>query len=151
MSKLIEFFLGSILITLLTIALMLFSALHYILRAGGIADCVWHSSARAWVDSNGDGFVNNGEQPLRDVEIHMDAENQLAGEGGVGWSAITDQDGQVQLNVSIPGCSETVFEVYADIPEGYRLTTRPRLEVTGNFWESLRAESIYYFGFRADR
>jgi len=150
-SKLLEFFLGSILITVLTIALMVFAVLHYILQVGGIADCTWHSSARTWIDSNGDGLVNQGEPPLSDVEIHIDVENQLADQGGVGWSAITDKNGDVQLNVSIPGCSDTLFEVYADIPEGYRVTTRPRIEINGDFWESLRAESIYYFGFTSER
>ena len=151
MSKVFEFFLGSILITILTIAVMVFSVLHYILSVGGITDCAWHSSARTWIDSNADGMVNNGELPLSDVEIHIDVENPLADEGGVGWSATTDKNGDVQLKVSIPGCSDTVFEVYADIPEGYRMTTQPRIEINGDFWESLRAESTYYFGFISDQ
>jgi hypothetical protein len=151
MSKLLEIFLGSILISILSIGLILFSALNYILSAGGIVDCGWQSSAKAWVDSNEDGLVNNGELPLSDVEIHVDVANRLADEGGVGWSAITDKNGDVQLHVSIPGCSDTVFDVYADIPEGYRITTRPRIEVNRDFWGSLGTESIYYFGFISDQ
>lgn len=149
MSKLLEFFLGSILITVFTIALMFFFALHYVLRVGGIANCEWHSSARAWVDSNGDGLVNNDEPPLRDVEIHIDdVANQLV---DVGWPASTDKYGAVQLNVSTPGCSDTVFEVYVDIPEGYRMTTRPRIEVNRDFWGSRGTENTYYFGFTSDQ
>src|SRR5215475_1282986 len=134
MSKLIEFFFGSILITISTVALIFFSMLHYILRVGGVADCSWHSSARAWIDSNGDGLLNHGESPLSGVEIHVDdVENQLV---DVGWPAITDKYGDVHLNVSIPGCSNSVFQIYADIPEGFRVTTRPRIEVNRDFWGS---------------
>ena len=145
MSKLIEFFFGSILITISSVALIFFSMLHYILRVGGVADCAWHSSAKAWIDSNGDGLINHGESPLRGVEIHIDdVQNQLV---HVGWPAITDKYGEVYLNVSIPGCSNSVFEIYADIPAGFRVTTSPRIEVNRDFWGSLGAENIYYFGF----
>jgi hypothetical protein len=149
MSKLLEFFLGSIVITIFTVALMFFSALHFILRAGGIADCAWQSSARAWIDSNGDGLVNNDELPLGNVEIHIDnVQNQLV---DIGWPAITNKRGEVQLNASMPGCLDTVFEVYAKPPQGYRITTRPRIEVNQDFWGSLGTESVYYFGFIPDQ
>jgi hypothetical protein len=149
MSKLIEFFFGSILITISTVALIFFSMLHYILRVGGGADCAWHSSAKVWIDSNHDGLVNKSESPLSDVAIHIDdVKNQLV---DVGWPAITDKYGDVQLHVSIPGCSDSVFEIYADIPEGFRSTTRPRIEVNRDFWGSMGTENIYYFGFISDK
>src|SRR6266540_508691 len=149
MSKLIEFLFGSILITVSTIALIFFSMLNYILRAGGVTDCAWHSSAKAWIDSNRDGLVNQGESPLSNVAIHIDdVENHLI---DVGWPAITDQYGKVQLHVSTPDCSNSVFEVYADLPEGFRMTTRPRIEVNRDFWGSLGSENIYYFGFISDK
>jgi hypothetical protein len=149
MSKVLEFFLGSILITILTIASMFFSMLHYVIKVGGVADCAWHSSAKTWIDYNGDGLVNNGESPLSDVEIHIDdIENQLF---DVSWPAITDRYGNVQLSVSIPGCSDTVFEIYVDIPEGYRITTNPRIEVNPDLWESAGTERVYYFGFISER
>jgi hypothetical protein len=149
MSKLIEFLFGSILIAISTIALIFFSMLHYILKAGSIADCAWHSSAKAWVDSNRDGLVNNAEAPLRNVAIHIDdVENNLI---DVGWPATTDRHGVVQLHVSIPNCSHTVFEIYADLPEGFRMTTRARIEVNRDFWGNLGAENIYYFGFISDK
>jgi len=151
MSKLFELFLGSILMTILAIALIVFSALHYILRLGGIADagCAWQSSAKTWVDSNGDGLVNNGEPPLGEVEIHIDdVQNQLV---DVGWHTISDKNGEARLNVLIPGCSDVLLEVYANTPEGYRITTKPRIEVNQDFWGSLDTENIYYFGFRSDQ
>ncbi len=149
MSKLIEFLLGSILIAISTVALIFFSLLHYILRSGGVADCAWHSSAKAWIDSNRDGFLNHGELPLRNVAIHVDdVENNLI---DIGWPAITDQFGDVQLNVSIPDCSNSVFEIYVDLPEGFHVTTQPRIEVNRDFWGNLGSENIYYFGFISDK
>src|SRR5688572_19917717 len=97
MSKLLEFFLGSILITILSVALIFFSMLHYIVRVGGIIDCAWHGSAKTWLDSNGDGLLNHGEQPLSEVEIHIDdIQNKLV---DIGWPAITDKNGDARLNV----------------------------------------------------
>ena len=145
MSKLLEFFLGSILITILTIALIVFSALHYVVRVGGIIDCAWHGSAKAWVDSNRDGLVNNGERPLSKVEIHIDdIQNQLV---DIGWPATTDKNGDARLNVLMLGCSEGLLEVYVNIPEGYSVTTKPRVEVNRDLWGNLLTENVYYFGF----
>ena len=146
MSKILEFLLGSILITIFTIALMLFSALHYVFKAGGIIDCEWHGSARTWIDLNDDGSVNDGEPPLGKVEIYIDdVKNQRE---NIGWPAITNKDGEVQLNVSMPGCPDVDLEMYvADTPEGYRLTTEPRIEADRRFWKSLDTNHIYYFGF----
>ena len=146
MSKIIEFLLGSILITSFTIALMIFSALHFVLKAGGIIDCEWHAYSRAWLDINGDGLINNGEPPLDHVEIHVDdVKNKRV---NIGWPAITNKDGEVPLHVLMPGCPDVDFEVYvADTPEGFRLTTEPRIEVNRSLWESLDADRIYYFGF----
>lgn len=151
MSRLLEFFLGSILMTILAISLMVFSVLHYILRVGSIADCAWHSSAKTWVDLNRDGLVNNGEPPLSDVKIHIDdVQNQLV---DVGWPTITDKNGDARLNalVLMLGCSDVLFEVYANAPEGYHMTTKPRIEVNRDFWGSLGTENVYYFGFIPDK
>jgi hypothetical protein len=152
MSRLLEFFLGSILITVFTVAFMFFFALHYILNVDGISDCAWHGTARAWIDSNRDGRINQDEPPLADVEIHVeDVQNQLVVAGDAGWSAITDKDGDVQFNIPIPGCADTVFEIYAGIPNGYQVTTKPRIEVNSGIWESLGTDRVYYFGFVLDR
>ena len=149
MSKLLEFFLGSILIAVFTVALMFFPLLHYILRVGSTADCAWQGSARTWIDSNGDGLVNPGEPPFADVKIHVnDIENPLA---DAGWTATTDKDGDAQFNIPIPGCEATVFEIYADVPNGYRMTTKPRIEAGSDIWEGLGTERVYYFGFGPDR
>lgn len=148
MSRLLEFILGSILITVFTVAFIFFSAVHYILRAGEAADCTWYASAQTWIDANSDGQMDPGESPLGDVKIHVDDTGNAP--ASVSWPAITDQNGIVQLNVSIPGCADTVFEISVDIPDGYRLTTRPRLAVQPELWESASAH-VYYFGFAPDR
>lgn len=149
MSKLLEFFLGSILITVFTIAFMFFSALHYILRGGSVADCLWQASVTAWVDSNGNGLVEADEPPLSEVKIHLyEAESQLV---NLSWPATTDKDGDAQLNIPIPGCVDTLFEISVDIPNGYRITTRPRIQVHSDIQESPGKERVYFFGFVADR
>jgi hypothetical protein len=152
MSKLLEFLLGSLLIATFTLAFLFFSALHHLLRAGGFSDCTWQASARAWIDSNRDGQMDDGEPPLSDVAVHVDqVGDPLAGEGGLSWPAVTNQAGSVQFNISIPGCSNTLLEIYVNIPDGYRLTTRPRIAVRPEAWRVLDAPSVYYFGFVSDR
>jgi hypothetical protein len=149
MSRLLEFVLGSILIAVFTVAFLFFSAVHYILGAGGVTDCTWYASAQTWIDVNGDGRVNPGESPLSDVKIHVaNLQNRLA---TVDWPVITDQEGHAQLSMSIPGCADTIFEIYVDIPEGYRITTRPRLAVEPDIWASSSTGRVYYFGFASDR
>jgi hypothetical protein len=149
MSRLLEFILGSILITVFTVAFLFFSAVQYIIRAGDAAHCAWYGSARAWLDLNADGQLNADEPPLSDVQIHVqDIQNQFT---DISWPVITDKDGDVQLSVSIPGCSDTAFEIYVEIPEGYRATTRPRIEVNPYIWKSLNTQRVYYFGFIPER
>lgn len=149
MSRLLEFFLGSILITVSTVAFLFFSAVHSILKGGDVARCAWYGSAEAWIDSNADGQINSDEPPLSDVPVYVeDLQNQFI---DISWPAITDQDGDVQLSLSLPGCSDTAFEIYVEVPEGYRATTRPRIEVNLNIKERLNTQRVYYFGFTPER
>jgi hypothetical protein len=146
MGRIIEFLLSSILIIMFTFALMIFSALHYVFKAGGIVDCTWHGYARTWIDANEDGFIDNGEPPLGNVEIHVD--DVLSQRVDIGWLAITNKDGDVHLNVPMPGCRDVDLEVYvADTPEGYRLTTERHIDVNRGLLESLDTNRVYYFGF----
>jgi hypothetical protein len=148
MSKLLEFFLGSILIAVFTVAFLFFSALHYILKPGSMEYCAWQGSAKAWIDTNRDGLVNIGEPPLSDVEIYIrDVQNQLF---DISWPVITDQEGAVEFDISLPGCSNTVFEICVEIPDGFRTTTRSRIEVNTDVSSNLSTQRIYYFGFVHD-
>ena len=149
MSKLLEFFLGSLLITIFSVAFLFFSLVHYILKGGSIAECAWQASAKAWIDSNGDGHINRGEPPLSDVEIHIkDIQHQLL---DLSWPVITDKDGAVQFDLSLPRCSNTVFEISVEIPDGYQITTRPRLEVNADVLNNPDSERVYYFGFISEK
>ena len=149
MSRLLEFFLGSILITAFTVAFLFFSAVHYILSPRDMTDCAWYGSARAWIDANADGQVDPDEPPLSDVKIHVDdKQNQFL---EISWPVITDRNGEVQLSMSIPGCSGSRFEIFVDIPQGYRLTTSARIEVQPDPNQILDAERVYYFGFAPER
>ena len=149
MSRLLEFVLGSILITIFTVAFLFFFALQYIFKIDSIADCTWQGYARAWIDSNGDGRVGANELPLGGVEMYVEQDQfQLI---DLRLPVITDRNGDVQFNVSLPGCSKTLFEIYVNIPQGYRITTRPRIEVSPDVEANSRTEPVYYFGFMPDR
>ena len=148
MSRLLEFVLGSILITIFTVAFLFFSALQYIFKVDSIADCTWQGSARAWIDSNGDGRFSENEPPLGGVELYVERDQfQLI---DLRLPVITDHNGDVQLNVSLPGCSQALFEIYVNVPQGYRITTRPRIEVSPEAEANPRVEPVYYFGFMPD-
>jgi hypothetical protein len=122
--------------------------LHYIVKVGGIVECAWHGTAKAWIDSNQDGFLNGVERPLSEVEIRIDdIRNQLV---DVGWPAITDQNGEARLNVLMLGCSQALYEVYVNVPEGYRVTTQLRVQAKQDLWGILFAENVYYFGFASE-
>ena len=96
--------------------------------------------------------MDEGEPPLRDVAVHVDQiGDALANQGGLSWPAVTNQDGDVQLNISIPRCSDTLLEIYVNIPDGYRLTTQPRIAVRPELWSGWNAQRVYYFGFVSDR
>jgi hypothetical protein len=149
MSKLLELLLGSILITIFTVAFLFFFALQYIFRADGVVNCTWQGSARAWIDSNGDGRVSPDEPPLGGVELYVEQNQfQLI---DLHVPVITDTNGDVQLTITLPGCSTTLFEIYVNIPQGYRITTRPRIEVNTDRDAHLITEPVYYFGFMPDR
>lgn len=148
MSRLLEFLLGSLLIAAFTVALMFFSALQYVLRISSSVDCTWQGSVKTWIDRNGNGAVNDGELPLAGVYIHVnDVRNQLV---DVAWPVIANKEGEAHFNAPIPECSDTVFEIYVDVPDGYHLTTRTRIEVELDVWENLTAKRVYYFGFLPD-
>ena len=148
MSKLLGFFFSSVLVTIFTLAFLFFSALHYVLKAGDFSVCVWQGSAKAWIDSNADGRMDHNEPPLGGVKIHVDkVQPQIPDAGGISWPLITHKNGEVQFNVSIPQCSNTLYEIYVDIPHGYDITTKRRIEITPNIQASLGKQHIYYFGF----
>lgn len=108
-------------------------------------DCIWYGTAKAWIDANENGFMDDTEIPLAGISVFVD--DTQNGYFDVASPIQTDVNGNANLDVWLPGCPDVSFEVYTDVPDGYRRTTQPRLEVSKNFWGSLDTETIYYFGF----
>lgn len=148
MSKLLELLLGSVLIAVFSVAFVLFSALHYIFRDNHLSDCVWQGTVKTWIDANGDGHLNGDEPPLRGIQVYIDElPNDFM---DMNWPLITGKDGDVQFSVSIPGCSDALYEIYVSIPQGYRTTTRTRIEVHPDVRANPGSTPVYYFGLVPD-
>ena len=104
------------------------------------ADCAWHASAYAFVDSNSNHKRDDGEAPLEGVKIRIDdIYNHYR---NVGEEAISNYSGLAGLNVWLPGCPKVIFEVYADSPPGYVPSTQPRIRSKGD-----KYHEEFSFGF----
>lgn len=88
-------------------------------------DCIWPATARAWIDENQNGRWDTGEKPLAGVTFYVD--DVLNRPVKVGSDAVSGENGEANLSVFLPGCPPRRFEVYAEPPPGYELTTRARL------------------------
>ncbi|HCK67575.1 MAG TPA: hypothetical protein DIW23_13450 [Anaerolineae bacterium] len=132
-------------ITLLSI----FSFITYLISSCGIADCVWSGYTVAWVDTNRNGVLDSDEKPLQGVSVYVDdVKNKYI---DVAYPVETDDDGEAYAHVSLAGCPNVDFEIYVDVPEGYELTTQPRIRVSKDFFGTLDTETVYYFGFVANQ
>lgn len=137
---------------ILKILTAIFVVICLIVAIGGIfsfsmgsADCAWLGIAKAWIDENENGYMDDGEIPLEGVSFHVDdIRNKYI---DVAEPVTTDGNGDAQLDVWLPGCPDVDFEVYADVPEGYRPTTNSRLEASRTFWGNLKWNATYSFGF----
>jgi streptogramin lyase len=119
----------------ISISLLLF------IFAAGCVDCAWYASVEAWVDENANGIWDEGEPPLEGVEFHVD--DVLNGYTNMG-NAISDWKGIARISLWLPGCPKARFEVYAEPPTGYRLTTDARLPAEG---EGYGGSGPFRFGF----
>lgn len=103
----------------------------------GSADCIWTGNAVAWIDENRNGIKDAGEIPLPNVQFLVDdMHNEYT---NVASEVVTDKDGKAILFVWLPGCPRVKMEVYPIVPQGYELTTSPRLKNT--------KDKLYEFGF----
>jgi hypothetical protein len=93
------------------------------------SDCGWDGIGFVWIDQNGDGEYQEGEQPIPDVPVLID--DTLNGLTDVGKKATTSSKGEANLSVWLPGCPDVDFEIYIQVPDGYTLTTPPRVKVQG--------------------
>ena len=84
-------------------------------------DCVWSDKAKAWVDENQNGVWDEGEISLAGVQFIIDdVQNDYQ---DVGREATSDENGDANLVVWLPGCPGVLFEISAQPPDGYRSTT----------------------------
>lgn len=115
----------------------------------GVADCVWTGYTIAWIDSNKNGILDQNEEPLQGVSVHVDdIKNKYI---DVADTIQTDDDGEAFATVWLPGCPDAEFEIYVDIPQGYKLTTQPRIKVYTDFFGNSDTQTVYYFGFVANQ
>ena len=111
------------------------------------ADCGWHGVAITYMDVNENNHFDGDDSILPGVPVHVDdIHNHYT---DVAYHAVTDQNGITHLDVFIAGCPTVDFEVYANTPAGYKLTTAARLHVKKDFFGSLDTDTTYYFGFAA--
>lgn len=89
------------------------------------ADCGWFADVQAFVDKNRNKRWDKGEPPLAGVKFHVD--DILNHFTDVAGEASSDAQGSATLEVGLPGCPDVDFEVYADSPAGYTLTTKERV------------------------
>jgi streptogramin lyase len=91
---------------------------------GFAPDCIWSGVAVAWIDEDGNGIRETNEPSLSEVMFFVD--DTLNGYERVGRGE-SNWHGEAEVTVWLPGCPEASFEVYPQIPEGYKLTTGSRI------------------------
>ena len=84
------------------------------------SDCSWFAWVSAWVDENGNGVRDASDPALESVQFHV---YESSSHAEVGRKASSDYTGQAELSVGGSVCTPTHFEVSADPPTGYHLTT----------------------------
>jgi hypothetical protein len=99
-----------------------------------LADCFWSAQAFAWIDADGDGARDEGEQPLAGVEVNFSL-TFLSGE-------VTGADGLAHVTGMHPGSclSNVTINVVATPPQGYAPTTETAVVYTQDV-------DRYEFGF----
>jgi hypothetical protein len=84
-------------------------------------DCGWRASSKVWLDENGNGLHDPAERPLENIWLRAVSAS--------GWTDprawITDRNGEAALEIFPTDCDAT-YQVYPELPSGYRLTTPER-------------------------
>jgi hypothetical protein len=97
-----------------------------------IEECMCPCAAKvevdAWLDKDKDGAHGPEEKPLSGVRFRAEWHTYACETGGVSQkrvvSLISDSTGHAQTTIT--GCACEEFEVYAETPSGYLLTTPDR-------------------------
>ncbi len=97
----------------------------------------WQGKFWAWLDENENGVWDTHEVPLQDVRFSVTYQTNTD-------HARSDWKGYAFLGTVFSECPNTTFEVYAEPPDGYRLTTTERFRA-GSGCD--RDEGPHLFGF----
>jgi hypothetical protein len=98
-----------------------------------LGDCFQTAKATAWLDENGNGVQDDGEQPLAGIEFVLEPTVYSRTKSGA--------DGVANIFATTPGGCLEDLQVIAVGFEGYALTTPQTVEY-------ISAESNYLFGFQ---
>ncbi|MBN2006200.1 MAG: hypothetical protein JXA21_22785 [Anaerolineae bacterium] len=112
---------------LFLVAILAIGGIRYYNTHKVLHDCMMTTTAAAWVDMNANSVWDDGEAPLKGVAFHVD--DVRNGYEDVGNPSVSGWSGTGAIEVWLPGCPKTRFELYATPPVGYRLTTEARLRM----------------------
>jgi ligand-binding sensor domain-containing protein len=89
---------------------------------------------------NGNGIRDPGDSPLPGVIFHVnDIPNRRTDVGG---SYPTNSKGEAHLSLLPPGCPQANFEIYPDVPPGFRALSNVRPTAGAD-----SSEQVFEFGF----
>lgn len=93
-----------------------------------LTDCEWSAVAQAWLDADEDGRWDSNEAPLLGVRFFVDESRYH--QTDIADFATSNLQGEAHLYV-FGRCSTDTFEVYPEVPRGYRLVTAERISARG--------------------
>jgi ligand-binding sensor domain-containing protein len=89
---------------------------------------------------NNNGVRDPSDPPLPGVKFHVN--DSLNGYSDVGDSSPSNWKGEAGLSVWLPGCPDAKFEVYADVPAGYRALSDAKQPA-----DDKSSDQVFEFGF----
>jgi len=108
-------------------------------------DCFIEFYLSAWIDSNGNGLWDVSEEPLPDVEFHINGRFALVNSV---YPGISNEKGRSRLEVWSPEkCVAGNYTITAIAPETYKGTTPNSLNL---FLNSDEFTAEVAFGFKSD-
>ena len=108
-------------------------------------DCFIQFYLSAWIDSNNNGLWDVTEEPLPEVEFHIDGQFALVNSH---YPGISNEKGQTRLEVWYPAkCEAGDYTITAIAPAMYEATTPDSLDV---YLNSDEFSAEVEFGFMAD-
>jgi len=108
-------------------------------------DCTWGEAVTTWLDENANGKRDAQEPLLPNVTIVF----KRRIDDGVPYEerVVSDQRGVASFFELMPGCPKVEFEVYPEVPAGFRLTTPSSLFITITISRTFGNENPFLFGF----